>query len=409
MPKLYPAQRAAIFHDARYVVIEASTKAGKTIGCIVWQAEKVLTIPGEHWWVAPVQRQADIAFRRAHKMLRPLCQAHLTHRTLTFPNGAVWRFSGSEKPDNLYGEDVWSAVIDEASRCREDSIDAVRSTLTKTRAPMRLIGNVRGRTNRHYRMARAAEQGADDMHYAMLTCWDAVEGGVLDRAEIEDAKAVLPDHVFRELYECVPSDDGGNPFGLDVIDRQIQATLTDLRPVCWGLDPAKKRDWLVLKALDKNGRWCQRHRWKRKDWEISCDLIADLVGGARVVVDATGLGDVVCDMLARRGVAVERYVFSNASKQALFESLEVELRAGRAHVLSDAMGEYFTFEYVERDGRVYYGASTQTVDGETPHDDEVCADALAWVQGRRLGLGRSDWQQPTATTNLREPWLRELN
>ena len=38
LPTLTDYQLEHLFHDARTVVIEASTKSGKTLGCIVWQA-----------------------------------------------------------------------------------------------------------------------------------------------------------------------------------------------------------------------------------------------------------------------------------------------------------------------------------------------------------------------------------
>ena len=41
-PPLYAKQKAAIFCDERYAVIEASTKSGKTYGCIVWLFERAL-------------------------------------------------------------------------------------------------------------------------------------------------------------------------------------------------------------------------------------------------------------------------------------------------------------------------------------------------------------------------------
>ena len=65
-PPLYPKQEAAIFHPARYAVVEASTKAGKTFGCLVWLFERALSGgPGTHyWWLAPVQSQARIAYMR---------------------------------------------------------------------------------------------------------------------------------------------------------------------------------------------------------------------------------------------------------------------------------------------------------------------------------------------------------
>jgi len=47
----------------------------------------------------------------------------------------------------LYGEDVYGAVIDEASRMKEDAWTAIQSTLTATRGPVRIIGNVKGEKN----------------------------------------------------------------------------------------------------------------------------------------------------------------------------------------------------------------------------------------------------------------------
>src|SRR5690606_36994105 len=127
----------------------------------------------------------------------------------TFRNGARWVFKSAEKPDNLYGEDVADAVIDEASCCREEAWHVIRSTLTATRGPVRLIGNVKGRKNFFYRMARQAESGEPDMAYHKLTAYDAVDAGVLDAGEIKQAEAQLPAHVFRELYLADPADDGG--------------------------------------------------------------------------------------------------------------------------------------------------------------------------------------------------------
>ena len=161
LPALYPAQHAAIYHPARYVVIEASTKAGKTLGCLVWQMGRVIEDGGVHWWVAPVYAQARMAYERALGMLPRPIVASKSRSTLEIGlvNGARWAFRSGEQPDNLYGEDVRSAVIDEASRCRDEAWHAVRSTLTATKGPIRAIGNVRGRSNWHYRLARAAEAG----------------------------------------------------------------------------------------------------------------------------------------------------------------------------------------------------------------------------------------------------------
>ncbi len=138
------------------------------------------------------------------------------NRTLTLANGAVIWLKGSDNPDSLFGEDVYAAVIDEATRCKETTWHALPTTLTATAGPMRIIGNVRGRKNWAYPLARKAEAGEPEMHYARLIAHDAVEAGILAAEEIEDARRQLPETVFRELYLAEPSDDEGNPFGISV-------------------------------------------------------------------------------------------------------------------------------------------------------------------------------------------------
>jgi hypothetical protein len=89
-------------------------------------------------------------------------------------------FKSAEKPDNLYGDDVYAVVIDEASRVRQESWHAVRSTLTATRGPVRIIGNIKGRKNWFYDLARKAEAGEEGMHYALgKSLVDALYGLIL--------------------------------------------------------------------------------------------------------------------------------------------------------------------------------------------------------------------------------------
>ena len=201
-PRLYPKQQSAIFGPERYAVIEGSTKCGKTIACIAWILEAAMNgYRGQSfWWISPVYPQAKIAFRRLKRGLsQELYTANESELTITLLNGATLAFKSAEKPDNLYGEDVYAAVLDEASRMREEAWFAVRSTLTATRGPVRIIGNVKGRRNWAYALARRAEGGEPGWRYAKLTAEDAVDAGIVDRDEIEQARRQLPDAVFREL------------------------------------------------------------------------------------------------------------------------------------------------------------------------------------------------------------------
>ena len=401
----YPKQHAAIFGPERYALIEGSTKCGKTEGVLKWQYLRCIGDPigMEHWWVSYRQYQADIAFNRARRRLVGKVVSNLTRRTLTFDNGAVWRFRTAEDPQALYGDEVADAVFDEASRCQDESIYAVRTTLSTTRGPMRLIGNVNGRNNRHFKWCREIEAGEhDNATYTMLTAMDAVDAGVLDPDEVEDAKRNLPEDRFNQDYLCIPMDDGGNPFGLEVVRAAVQRVLTLAPAEAWGLDLAKKRDWLVLKGLARDGTWCQRHRWQRKAWGDSIDLIAEIYAAhsapnAPIYVDATGLGDVVCDLLAAEMLPITPIVFTAPSRQALRAGLEVQIRAGHARVWHESLGEYESLEYAIRGGTVAY------VVPDALHDDEIDADSLAWAAGRTVWVGsvRPEYRQQEPRTRSR--------
>ncbi len=379
-PHLYPKQLAAIFEPrdhggqpARYGVIEASTKSGKTVGCMVWLAEQAMRgRPGwNYWWLAPVASQAEIAFRRLMRGLpRHLHVANRSRLTLTLANGAVIWFKTAEKPDSLYGEDVHAAVIDEASRCRVESWHALRSTLTATRGPVRIIGNVSGRRNWAYRLARRAEAGEPGMAYARITAHDAVAAGVLDAAEIEDAKRQLPEGVFRELYLAEASDDDANPFGLAAI-RACVAPMSMEPAAAWGWDLAKRVDWTVGVALDGAARVCGFERFQVPWVETKARILT--ATQAPALVDSTGVGDPVLEDLQRAvGARFAGFTFHQASKQQLMERLalaiqEQRIRFPKGPIVSEL--ENFEFEY-GRTG-VRYTAPPGL------HDDCVMALALA--------------------------------
>ncbi len=387
-PWLYPKQEEAIFYPrdylgtaARFSFIEAGTKTGKTVGCIAWLYEQALFgPPGNYWWVAPVSAQAKIAYTRmknfySTETLTPL----LTPTpTLTLPNGNVIWFKSGEDPDNLYGDDVQAAVIDEASRLREEAWFAVRSTLTATGGPVRFIGNVKGRRNWFYALARKAQTGEKGYSYHKIVAQDAVNSGVLQADEIEQAKRDLPDHIFRELYLAEPSDDGGNPFGIAAIANCLEP-LAATAPAVWGWDLAKSVDWTVGTALDAHGRTCRFVRFQ-KPWQETMDEIKRHTGRLPALVDSTGVGDPILELLQKTpGTNFEGYHFSSSSKQKLMEGLAVAVQQRAITIIADdahgkpsvQRSEMEDFEYQHTRTGVRYSAP------EGFHDDAVMSLALA--------------------------------
>jgi len=375
-PWCYPLQEAAIYTKSRYSWIEGSTKCGKTQPALSWLLEQAVLFGktnAAYWWVAPVSSQAKIAFNRMRHNISAefVSSINISDKEIVLANGAVLVFKSADKPDSLYGDDVYALVADEASRTKEEVLAAIRSTLTATGGMARFIGNVKGRQNWHYKGCRKAEAGQENAEYHKLTCWDAVEAGIVALKEIIDARSMLPERVFKELYEAEPSDDGGNPFGISNIDACIRS-LSKKKPVCWGWDLAKSYDWTVGIALDEDGNVCRIERFQ-SPWRMTKERIIAATGSTPALVDSTGVGDAILeDLQANGGDNFEGFKFSSSSKQQLMEGLTVSIQKCEiGYPAGVIVEELKTFEYTYSRTGVKYEAP------QGLHDDVVCALALA--------------------------------
>ena len=204
-PNLTSYQQRFLYNPERFTFTEASTKIGKTFAHIWWiyeQAHADWNKPGyNHWWVAPVYSQAKIAFTRLRNIVgrSGLYKVNETNLMITTPLGTHIHFKSAEKPDNLFGEDVYSVVFDEAPRARVEAFYALRSTITSTRGKMKLIGNFGGVANW---MHQLKEKALTDPEYSYhkITAWDAVAEGIIDEAEVLQAQKDLPPNIFKQLY-----------------------------------------------------------------------------------------------------------------------------------------------------------------------------------------------------------------
>lgn len=380
-PPVYDYQRRIIDSPARFTITEAATKVGKSASHLIWLFEQPLALnltEGQSvWWIAPVYGQAEIMFRRLRTQVsdKGFLKFNESKLTATYPSCAILAFKSAEKPDNLYGDDVYAAVFDEFTRAREEAWHALRSTLTATRGKCKFIGNVKGRKNWGHKLGMRAKNGEDkDYEYFKITAYDAAAAGLTTKdgrpfiEEIEDAKRDLPENVFNELYLAEASEDGSNPFGFDHIRRAIFG-MSNLPPVCYGVDLAKKRDWTVITGLDRFGQICLWDRFQ-KDWKQTKETILALPPG-KVTIDGTGVGDPIAEDIGRHR-DLDVVIFTERSKQQLVEGLAYGLQnrevTAIAGVLQDEL-EAFEFEYT-RTG-VHYSVPA----GMT--DDAVYSLALA--------------------------------
>lgn len=383
--ELVPYQLEIIDCPERFAVIEACTKSGKTSAMIIWLHEEALRCKSGQsvFWVAPVFTQALIAFNRMKEKIHTpdYFKANESRMTLTLPHGAIIAFKSADNPDTLYGDDCYAAVIDEASRMKQEAWYAIQSTITRTQGKCKLIGNVKGRHNFFYQLAIEAKKGKEDFYYKKITAYDAVSAGIIKIEDVEQAKQNLPERVFSELYLAEASEDGGNPFGLQFI-KQCTYPLSSNEPVCYGIDLGKSIDYTVIIGLDKNGCLCHFERFKLP-WEDVIRRIS-LLKNIPVKIDSTGVGDPIVEKLQTIRQNIVGFKFSQWSKQQIMEGLSLAIQQRRVSFpdYTDTKMHYEhpgnikleleQFEFESTNTGVKYSAPSDA------HDDCVCALALAW-------------------------------
>jgi len=404
---LFPEQAAIVDCDLvdaaiRFTITEATTKVGKTMTHLELLLERACKAgEGNWWWVAPSANQARIAFDRAKDRLLGFIQKpdlenedgvfarvkvsdNIPHTSRQAPEmqifvmGATITFKTAENADMLYGEDVRGIVGDEITRWKEASYVACYSTLSATNGWMKLIGNVKGRKNFAYKLARKAQNGEPGWAYFKLTALDAVRFGTMKKEVLEQARRDLTEEMFKELYMAEAASDTGNPFG-DI--SQYVSTPSSGKSAAYGVDLAKSVDWVVVTGLDKYGKVSLLERWQAS-WQITSEKLKDMISDASSFVDSTGVGDpIVEDLVAELGEElVHGFKFTGPKKQQLMEGLRLALAQGRVTIPSPESSknaavlysELESFEYEYRpSGGVRYSAP------EGMHDDTVMSLALA--------------------------------
>lgn len=196
LPPLHAGQREVARHPARYKVCACGRRWGKTrLGVVVGLAA---ALEGRRvWWIAPVFSQASIAWRLARPLAAavPGAQVREADRVLRLPGGGeLWCKSG-DRPDLLRGEGLDLAVLDEAAYLPASLwTDVLRPALADRRGGALFLSTPRAERDWfHDAFARGQGSAAAWRSWAFPT-WSSPH---IDRAEIDAARAAMPDLVFR--------------------------------------------------------------------------------------------------------------------------------------------------------------------------------------------------------------------
>lgn len=376
---VFHASQREVHRDlARFSVLEIGRRWGKTtFGHVLAQYE---AINGKNvGWFAPSYKYLDDPMRDFERVLRPLIRQfdRKNNRMMLRTGGMIdfWTLDGANGENAGRGRQYDLAVFDEAgfvSGLLRVWREAVRPTLTDRKGRALFLGTPKGTGDFHQLYLEAEGDTTGQMKAFRI---GSARNPFLDPAEIQAAKMMLPEQVFMQEYEGMPSEDGGNPFGLDAI-RSCIGPMSTAKPECWGVDLAKSHDWTVAIALDAGGCVCRLERWQ-SPWHVTRERLAQMISDTPAQIDSTGVGDPVVEDIARVCRRAEGFKFTSQSKQQLMEGLQIAVQLRDVRFPDGWLRnelEAFGFRYSNR-GAVQYEATTG-------HDDGVCALALA-LQSRR--------------------------
>lgn len=389
LPGLHPGQAEVEgwFEEkvARFVMLMCGRRWGKTkYG--VRRASVVALRGGKVGWFAPTYKYASEAWRELVKRLGPaVVQKNEQERRLELVGGGVVEVWTMDTDDPARGRDYDLAVVDEAGlvpELRAVWFEAIRPTLVDRRGQALFLGTPKGRSGSFSRMYAEAERGEEGWRARRAP---TIENPWIPADEVEAARRELPAEAFAQEFEGVPTDDGGNPFGLKAIADGARDKLASGPVVVYGLDLARATDHTVLVGLNAQCEVCVLERWQAP-WAVTRERVRQMVGRVPVVADATGVGDPIVADLQMMGVMATAFRFTMASKMALVQRL---ITAIQTRFITYPDGwlvrelESFGFTYTQS------GVRYEAADGD--HDDGVMALGLAvfgWdrVQGSKPAL-----------------------
>lgn len=384
LPRLHKRQREVAEHPARFRVLAAGRRFGKTrLGSALCIATGVTG--GRAWWVAPSYPVASVGWRQIKRLAVqvPGVTVREGERLIEFMGGGSVQVRSADNPDSLRGEGLDFAVLDECAFIKEDAWrEALRPALSDRQGRAMFISTPKGRNWFWRAFMRGREDGGEWEAWRLPTA----DNPYIPAAEIEAARAMLPERIFQQEYMAEFLEDGGGVF------RRVQeaATLAPLpraeagAQYVGGIDWGRSNDYTVLSVIDvTNRRQVALDRFSQTDYELQMSrfrAMHERFGVTSWIAEYNSMGGPMVERMQREGYPVRAFTTTNATKGVAIDALALALERGELGLLAD---EVQTAELLAYEAETLPSGATRYSAPEGMHDDTVMALALAWHGANR--------------------------
>lgn len=379
---LHPAQRRVATEARRYNVLDCGRRFGKTLFGLN-RAKYTLRQGKPVGWFAPTYKlMLDVWLDARRSMRDEIYSANKTEMRLELHNGAVFDMWTLDNVDAGRGRKYARVIVDEAALVK-NLTDAwqssIRPTLTDLLGDAWFLSTPKGRNG----FWQLYQMGLDPSEKDWA-CWHMPTSAnpYIDAEEIEAARRMVPERVYRQEYLAEFVEDSGFVF------RRITEAAT-AEPLAqgaegvryiYGCDWARFHDFTVFVVLDpKTKRVVAMDRFNQIDYSLQLGRLRALCHRfppASIIAEENSMGGPIVERLQKEArLPVRPFVTTNATKAGIVEALALAFEQGEIEILNDPtlIGELVAYDQ-ERlpSGLMRYGAPSGM------HDDCVMALALAW-------------------------------
>lgn len=301
-----------------------------------------------------------------------------TELVVTLKNGSIIQLKGSDQPDALRGPNPLGVVLDEYDTQKGEAWGVIEPILRANGGWCWFVGTPRGK-QKLYDLYNRGQEGHHEWKSWLLK---ASESGIILPDQLAEARRSMTESLYSQEFECAFNEASGSVFrGVSQIMIAKPEPPKKDHLYVMGVDLAKVQDYTVLRVFDRDSNnLVYSDRFQTLEWPFQRRRIAATAqnyNNALTVIDATGMGDPICDDLARAGVSVWPFKITHQTKKELIEKLSIWIEQKKLKLLPSqiALLEYENFSYtISQQGGIFYGAR------QGYHDDVVIADALAVSQ-----------------------------
>ncbi len=374
------SDQATVFLDpVRFKVVFCGRRWGKTLGAYTWQPTRLYARGGKlAWWVSPTYQQAYEVWRSFLTVFRSqgiILKSNKTELSFELLGDKRIVFKSADRPENLRGVGIDELVMDEfADMTPETWYEILRPTLLDSKGEAVFIGTPNG-MNWATQLFYKAQSGDDPDWKAWQ--FSTYSNPFIDREELKKLEADTPESVVRQEIYAEPMENATGVFrNIDELSTAQPQQPIKGRRYQMGVDLAKYKDFTVIAVFDEKIQ-VYLERFNKIDWALQEKRIQDVAiryNDAEVVVDSTGLGDVVYERLKRLGVRVTPFQITSSTKPELIDTLSVRCDKKELTLLDDVVqkAELKAYAY-----ELTKGGHLKTNAPSGLHDDTVIAVALA--------------------------------